>query len=257
MLCHVAYRPEEASVPHAALEPVVTMVDAARKPRYLPPIQVLLRGLGISELPVDCQKIEVSGRFLRHILGELARGVCFDADFYAKANPDVEAAVSAGQSPSLIEHFVTHGFFEGRLSAPIRLDPEWYARRYPDLAGLSAAELARHYAEYGRFEGRVGVPDDAAAMRWSAAVKELGTGWIFSAGFLRHAPNDSTRSPAISRWAPSSHIQRPETRLNTLASPCLLWMSWLFSCIEMRPWHSAASTELPMRWQPGRISRSI
>ena len=46
----------------------------------------------------------------------------FDEEAYLRANPDVAAAVGPGGPASGLQHFLLHGFREGRSGAPVGLD---------------------------------------------------------------------------------------------------------------------------------------
>jgi hypothetical protein len=53
----------------------------------------------------------------------------FDEEFYLKAHADVARVVRAGKLPSGRDHYVTHGFGEGRRCFPF--DDLWYGKSYP------------------------------------------------------------------------------------------------------------------------------
>lgn len=79
----------------------------------------------------------------------------FDEAFYLALHTDVERAVSAGWMASGWEHFRGWGVHENR--APFRLDPVFYARRYP----VAALEIGQgdfrsfhdHWVAVGRQRG--------------------------------------------------------------------------------------------------------
>jgi hypothetical protein len=79
----------------------------------------------------------------------------FDEAFYVGLHPDVERAVSAGWMASGWEHFRNWGVHEYR--APFRLDPVFYARRYP-VAALEVGQgdfrnFHDHWVAVGRRRG--------------------------------------------------------------------------------------------------------
>ena len=97
-------------------------------------------------------------------------GETFDAEFYARNNPDVVAALGTDMA-ALYEHYVNHGKGEGRkpfADAPAKtsqavpagnenFDAGYYARNNPDVAaalGTDETALYNHYINYGRAEGR-------------------------------------------------------------------------------------------------------
>ena len=90
----------------------------------------------------------------------------FDEAFYLENNPDVAAAVAAGQIPSGRSHFFTAGIIEGRtqISRFYRDDVEArYLEANPDVAAvLNIGGLAsglQHYLISGEREGRSLFPD--------------------------------------------------------------------------------------------------
>jgi hypothetical protein len=146
---------------------------------YLPPFDVLLLGLGIRAQDMEAPSVAVSAPFLRFMLGELARGAPFDAPWYAAQYPDLGEASAAGGPEWLHEHFVTQGYFEGRLPHEPTLDADWYFRHYRDVWATYSQRLQEalrdHFATQGVAEGRVGTPQNAdAADRWIEAARRLG-----------------------------------------------------------------------------------
>jgi hypothetical protein len=79
----------------------------------------------------------------------------FDEAFYLKTNPDVAREVEAGRVRSGLDHYVQHGFKEGRRC--FRFDHRWYSVEYP-LAAFEVgqgdyADLMHHYLEVGAMRG--------------------------------------------------------------------------------------------------------
>lgn len=146
-----------------------------QQPRYVPPIELVLRGLGITDAEFRQERATVSTRFLRFILGELVRLGRFDPAWYAERNPDVEGARLAGEIPSLHEHYCTTGYFEGRLPGELPFDADWYYSRYDDVSeAFSPADLdalLQHFRSRGWREGRAGTPEFRRdADRWLEAA---------------------------------------------------------------------------------------
>jgi hypothetical protein len=85
-----------------------------------------------------------------------------DEDFYLSRNPDVAAGIRNGTIRSAREHFVDHGYFEGRLPYRVAVDEKWYAESHPDLADtLGGHEYATgqdHFDGPGYAEGRQPFP---------------------------------------------------------------------------------------------------
>jgi hypothetical protein len=160
---------------NAASFPAPTAPDGAQA-AYLPPVSLVLAGLGVTELDLGKSQVAVSGRFLRFLITELARLMPFDAAFYSASNPDVEAARLAGDVTSLHDHFIEQGYFEHRAPCDLPFDAFYYATHYDDLSRAfdmrDATGLRRHYQGHGWQEGRVGVSGQRAdAERWNHAAR--------------------------------------------------------------------------------------
>jgi hypothetical protein len=84
----------------------------------------------------------------------------FDEAFYLKANPDVAREVSAGRLQSGLDHYVQHGFKEGRLC--FNIDYRWYSVEYPlaafEVGNGDYADLTHHYMEVGALRGYKPLP---------------------------------------------------------------------------------------------------
>jgi len=72
----------------------------------------------------------------------------FDADYYLKTNPDLEAWRATPW-----RHYVTHGRFEYR-SPNEEFDARWYRSAYADVGGSTIDPLS-HYLLWGRSESRL------------------------------------------------------------------------------------------------------
>ncbi len=149
----------------------------SEQPRYFPPGQQLLDALGIAAADLANDRIRVSGPGLRRLISQYRKTIEFDADWYAKTNPDVEGARLAGDVPSLHAHFVASGYMEGRLPHELPFDPNWYHRHYKDIGlAFSATDIEGmrdHYLTKGYFEGRAGTADALAdAESWWRPTEE-------------------------------------------------------------------------------------
>jgi len=146
------------------------------RPGFVPPLNLLLRGLGITERDLGMETVTVSTAFLRFIISEIVSRGAFDPVWYADRYPDVEGARLAGQVASLHAHYCRQGYFEGRFSGEMPFDPDWYYSRYEDVArAFSPADpeaLRRHFETQGCLEGRAGTPEQRKdADRWVEAVR--------------------------------------------------------------------------------------
>jgi hypothetical protein len=81
----------------------------------------------------------------------------FDEAFYLAQNPDVAAAVAAGEFSGGLHHFLLHGQSEGRDASAL-FDTEWYLQKNPDVAAAVRAgylsSALEHYSRYGWKEER-------------------------------------------------------------------------------------------------------
>ena len=98
------------------------------------------------------RQFDAAPRFERSLDQALA---AFDEAFYLETNADVAAAAERLGPGFARSHYANHGFQERRL--PMRLDPVWYASRYPlaafEVAQGDYAEFAHHYAAIGKARG--------------------------------------------------------------------------------------------------------
>ncbi len=97
----------------------------------------------------------------------IVRAAFDEADYLAR-NPDVRAAVQAGQLRSGHEHFLNVGYLEGRHGGCPVVDENWYINAYADVARAVAqgklATAADHYFASGAREWRVPAADAAPAI---------------------------------------------------------------------------------------------
>jgi hypothetical protein len=82
----------------------------------------------------------------------------FQEDWYKSIYPDVVALIDSGAVPSALEHFVSEGFWSGRLGHAIEVDEIWYRERYPDvdqaLTDGVISSCTDHFQKHGFVEGR-------------------------------------------------------------------------------------------------------
>lgn len=87
-------------------------------------------------------------------------GTVFDAEYYAKAYPDV-VAVYGSDEMALYQHYKEYGKKENRRatadSDTDTFDAKYYAEQNPDVVavyGTDRDSLYQHYLQYGKEEGR-------------------------------------------------------------------------------------------------------
>ncbi len=162
----------EATLATVSLLHQASVINGGRQKAPVVPAERFLRLLGIGAEEVGSGRVSVNGEGLASLLREVARHQPFDADFYAEAYPDIEAARLAGQLSDLHEHFIETGFLEGRLPSEPPFDAVWYAQYYPDVSSVipahDAAALRNHFLSSGLREGRAG----------TAAVLASGPAWL-------------------------------------------------------------------------------
>lgn len=76
----------------------------------------------------------------------------FDPVWYLKENPDL----STLPKEELLDHFMKHGFREGRSPGP-QFDVRYYLETYPDIAEADLNPLV-HFLQSGADEGRWPAP---------------------------------------------------------------------------------------------------
>lgn len=130
----------------------------------------------------------------------------FDAEFYRRAYPDVDAS---GLAP--IEHFVRFGLESSRRPS-MRFDPLGYAALYPDVGGPAYAAL--HYSFYGRDEGRTVPKPPVDPARLEAVICAVEESDLFDAAFY----GQENPAAATSGMDPLLHYLSNAHR--TFAEPC-------------------------------------
>jgi hypothetical protein len=149
-----------ASSYHLAYETEEREASDKKTGNFVPPCRLLLDRLGLTETDLKKETVTVSAKYLRVLIQQFARAAPFDPEWYATRYPDVEGAVLAGDVPSLQEHFINAGYFEGRLPHELSFDPIWYHSHYKDIAAVFSSDdivgMRNHYLTGGYYEGRVG-----------------------------------------------------------------------------------------------------
>ena len=89
----------------------------------------------------------------------LLLSVAVDDAFYREKYPDVSAAIDAGDYESPRDHFIRHGYFEGRIPSRLSIDQDWYIKNYDDvLLGIENGDIVSaedHFNLHGYQEGRL------------------------------------------------------------------------------------------------------
>lgn len=112
---------------------------------------------------------------LRALVRVLLDLVEIDEAWYKATYADVAQGIATGIFPSAKEHFIQHGYFEGRLPHDVEVDEAWYYEAYPDVAAAFEAggpSAKEHYLEHGYREGRSPVRPASAAMSAAGLQEE-------------------------------------------------------------------------------------
>jgi hypothetical protein len=137
----------------------VTISTRSKVPMaYLPPFNLLKQKL---DFKVESGELQVSVSYDRfsEFLQLLLRAVSVDEQWYMDTYPDIRQAFDAGEIASAKEHFVTSGYFEGRIPFKMLVEEDWYLRTYPDIGQAIASGAVNsaedHFRKSGYEEGRL------------------------------------------------------------------------------------------------------
>ncbi len=124
---------------------------------YLPPFNVLKSSVRL--LSVKGQlKVDMSYDELLDLVKSFLRAVPIDETWYRTTYPDVDEAIRNGAYRSARQHFVDHGYFEGRRPYELEVDEAWYMKTYPDIQeSVKTGEVESaldHFVRHGYEEGR-------------------------------------------------------------------------------------------------------
>lgn len=125
---------------------------------YLLPFSVLKSGMRL--LSVKGQlKVDMNYDEFLDMVKKFLRAVPLDEEWYCNSYPDVAEAIKAGAYRSARQHFVDHGYFEGRRPFELFIDERWYMEQYPDIkesvANGSLPSALDHFRNNGYEEGRL------------------------------------------------------------------------------------------------------
>ena len=125
--------------------------------KYLPPFE-LLRAVMARTANRRKSRPEIVPEELQEMIRILLSVIEVDEAFYLTRNADVAEGIKAGTIRSAREHFIYHGYFEGRLPYEIKVDEAWYLKNHPDVAETVRKGIYRraqdHFDGPGYSEGR-------------------------------------------------------------------------------------------------------
>jgi hypothetical protein len=100
--------------------------------RYLPPFELVKGKLNLTTSRGKT-RVDMTYEDVQQIIRMLLSAVQVDEAFYLERNPDVADGVRLGTIRSAQEHFVDHGYFEGRQPYRILVDEAWYLENHSDI----------------------------------------------------------------------------------------------------------------------------
>ena len=98
---------------------------------YVVPFKVLLKQIGLLDGFGD-KPLELTLDQLLSLVRVLLASVPVDEAWYQTTYPDIAQAIRSGAVKSAKAHFVSHGYFEGRLPAEVPADKAFFASQYPE-----------------------------------------------------------------------------------------------------------------------------
>jgi hypothetical protein len=120
---------------------------------HLPSVQLTINGEAVAD-----GEIRISLDDLRKLLRVALSGVSVDEQWYTAQDPAVGRAVQNGKFRSATEHYILHGYLEGRLPSKPFLDERAYLQNNPDVAqAVKTGKIKSaldHYIRSGYIEGR-------------------------------------------------------------------------------------------------------
>jgi hypothetical protein len=127
-------------------------------PSYVIPFRALLREIGLPEESGD-ETVRLTRDQVTLLIRKFLIYVPVDEVWYKNTYPDVQGAIDSGAFKSAKDHFVSNGYFEGRLPTKINVDVDFYTKTYPDVAErIEDGEITsaqEHFESHGFAEGRL------------------------------------------------------------------------------------------------------
>ncbi len=102
--------------------------------RYIPPFERLKRHLSISQGQDDTIRVKAAYEDMVRLIQALLVGIEVDEAWYLQQNEDVAQGIREGRIISAKQHFLDHGYFEGRAPFQMAVDEDWYLATNPDVA---------------------------------------------------------------------------------------------------------------------------
>jgi hypothetical protein len=128
---------------------------------YLPPFEGIKAFVSFAAVKGE---LTVSATYAQFtvMIRTLLQGIEVDEEWYLAQYPDVAEAIQQGTITSAKEHFLSDGYFEGRLPFLIKVNEVWYLEQNPGIADyIARGELQsaqQHFNDNGYREGRKAFP---------------------------------------------------------------------------------------------------
>ena len=129
--------------------------------RYVPPFEKIKSLLKFSTTRGET-RVSMTYEEVQEMIRTLISLIEVDEAYYLARYADVAQGVKEGTIRSAQEHYVDHGYFEGRMPFAIAIDERWYLQQNPDVADTvrtGVYESAQdHFDGPGYREGRPPFP---------------------------------------------------------------------------------------------------
>jgi hypothetical protein len=149
--------------------------------------QRAMEGRGLAEGPA---RLSPQPRRLEAHIG------LFDEEFYLRSYKDVARAVSEGGLKSGRDHYIKHGFREGR--DPFAFDRIWYGTEYPmallEVQRGDYSNLIHHYVAVGASRGYKPIPKGQAKIKAHTTIVSDGHADTSTFDFASPSAEDLTES---------------------------------------------------------------
>jgi hypothetical protein len=103
------------------------------KLRYLPSFEIIKGMLNLTTAR-GRTRVDMTYEDFQKMIRTLLSVIEVDEAFYLERNPDVADGIRRGGIRSAREHFIDHGYFEGRQPYRMLVDEKWYVETHADIA---------------------------------------------------------------------------------------------------------------------------
>jgi hypothetical protein len=115
------------------------------------------------QITPDKKTVELSIEDVRKLLGVALSGVKIDESWYLSLVPELRRDLQKGHFKTLLDHYILHGYLEGRLPERPIVNERFYLQQNPDIAAAIRAGRIKsgfdHFVRDGYLEGRTSSPD--------------------------------------------------------------------------------------------------